>query len=115
MLQHAKAGKIRIVAVNGTTRLALMPDVPTYAELGIKGYEEVIFTAVFAPAGIPAELAEHYNAAIVKVVQSADFVDKLAALGITASARTPAELAKRVQGTHQAWSTMVQNAAYQAQ
>lgn len=115
MLQHAKAGKIRIVAVNGTTRLALMPDVPTYAELGIKGYEEVIFTAVFAPAGIPAELTEHYNAAIVKVVQSADFVDKLAALGITASASTPAELAKRVQGTHQAWSTMVQNAAYQAQ
>ena len=115
MMQHAKAGKVRIVAVNGTTRLPSMPEVPTYAELGIKGYEEVIFTAVFAPAGVPAPLIERYNAAIVRVVQSADFSDKLAALGISATPSTPAELAKRVQDTHLAWSTMVKNAGYQAQ
>jgi tripartite-type tricarboxylate transporter receptor subunit TctC len=115
MLQHAKAGKIRIVAVNGTARLPLLPDVPTYAELGIKGYEEVIFTAVFAPAGMPANLVQSYNAAIGKVVKSADFAEKLSGLGITAASSTPAELATRVQETNHAWSAMVRNAGYQPQ
>ena len=115
MLQHAKTGKIRIVAVNGSTRLPLLPDVPTYSELGIKGYEEVIFTAVFAPAGTPANLVQSYNAAITKVVKSADFVEKLSALGIVAATSTPAELGTRVQATHQAWTTMVNNAGYKPQ
>ena len=57
MSQPAKAGKLRIVAVNGTSRLSLLPDVPTYAELGIKGYEDMIFNGVFAPAGTPAASA----------------------------------------------------------
>ena len=115
MLQHAKTGKIRIVAVNGSTRLPLLPDVPTYSELGIKGYEEVIFTAVFAPAGTPANLVQSYNAAITKVVKSADFVEKLSTLGIVAATSTPAELGTRVQATNHAWTTMVKNAGYKPQ
>jgi len=115
MLQHAKAGKIRIVAVNGTARLPLLPDVPTYDELGIKGYDEVIFTAVFAPAGTPANLIQTYNAAINKIAKSADFADKLSALGIIAAFSTPGELAMRVQNTNQAWTTMVKNAGYKPQ
>ncbi|MCZ4315376.1 hypothetical protein O4H66_18375 [Comamonadaceae bacterium G21597-S1] len=75
----------------------------------------MIFTAVFTPAGVPAPLIDHHNAAIVRVVRSADFSDKLAALGISATPSTPAELARRVQDTHVAWSTMVKNAGYQAQ
>ncbi|ATA55583.1 ABC transporter substrate-binding protein [Variovorax boronicumulans] len=112
MLQHAKTGKIRIVAVNGTKRLPLLPEVPTYAELGIEGYEEVIFTAMFAPAGTPRELVQRYNAAIVRIVDSASFVDKLNKLGIVPSASTPAELAQRMAATTRSWSVMVRNAGY---
>ncbi|WP_394791637.1 Bug family tripartite tricarboxylate transporter substrate binding protein [Rhodoferax sp.] len=115
MLPHAKTGKIRIVAVNGTARLPLLPDVPTYAELGIKGYEEVIFTAMFAPAGTPAALLQSYNAAISKLVKSPEFADKLSGLGITPVASTPAELAARVSHTHEVWTRMVKNAGYQPQ
>lgn len=115
MLQPAKAGKLRIVAVNGTSRLPLLPEVPTYAELGIKGYEEVIFTAMFAPAGTPAPLIQSYSAAISKIVKSRDFVEKLAGLGITAASSTPAELSARVQATHTAWTSMVKNAGYKPQ
>ncbi len=115
MLQHARTGKIRIVAVNGTTRLPLLPDVPTYDELGIKGYEEVIFTAVFAPAGTPANLIQSYNAAIAKLVKSPDFAEKLSALGIVAASSTPGELAARVQNTNLAWTAMVKNAGYKPQ
>ena len=115
MLQYAKAGKIRIVAVNGTSRLPLLPDVPTYAELGVKGYDEMIFTAIFVPAGTPANLIQSYNAALTKIVKSAEFSDKLSSLGIVAVSSTPAELAARVQATNQAWTVMVKNANYKPQ
>jgi tripartite-type tricarboxylate transporter receptor subunit TctC len=115
MLQPAKAGKVAIVAVNGTSRLALLPDVPTYAELGIKGYEEIIFTGLFAPAGTPAELIQSYSAALTKVVKSDAFVDKLAGMGITAQSSTPADLARRVEATNKAWTVMVKNAGYKPQ
>lgn len=115
MLQYAKAGKIRIVAVNGTSRLPLLPDVPTYAELGVKGYEEMIFTAIFVPAGTPASLIQSYNTALTKIVKSPDFSEKLSNLGIVAASSTPAELAARVQATNQAWTVMVKNANYKPQ
>jgi len=115
MLQHARAGKVRILAVNGTQRLAVMPDVPTYAEQGVKGYEDVIFAAMFAPAGTPANLIQAYNAAITKVVKSPDFVEKVSALGIVPMSSTPAELAARVQATTQGWTVMVKNAGYKPQ
>ena len=113
MLPQAQAGKLRIVAVNGTRRLPQLPDVPTYAEQGIKGYEEVIFTAVYAPAGLPPALLQRYNRAISKVVKSAEFSDKMNALGVIPSSSTPAQLGARLQATRATWSQMVQDAGYQ--
>ena len=115
MLQHAKAGKIRIVAVNGTSRLPVLPDVPTYAELGIKGYEEIIFTAIFVPAGTPVNVIQSYNTALTKIVKSPEFTERLSGLGIVAASSTPAELAARVLATNQAWTVMVKNAGYKPQ
>ncbi|WP_342129866.1 tripartite tricarboxylate transporter substrate-binding protein [Hydrogenophaga sp. OTU3427] len=115
MSPPAKAGKLRIVAVNGSSRLSLLPDVPTYAELGIKGYEDMIFNGVFAPAGTPAALVESYGAAITKVVKSADFAEKLANLGINAHAGSAAELNARLKATQDFSANMVRNAGYKPQ
>jgi tripartite-type tricarboxylate transporter receptor subunit TctC len=115
MLEFAKAGKLKILAVNGSQRLSILPDVPTYAESGIKGYEEVIFMAAYAPAGTPADLVARYNAAITKVVNSPDFSQKLAAIGFVAQSSTPAELLARQARTAADWTVMVRNAGYQPQ
>ncbi|WP_234263576.1 tripartite tricarboxylate transporter substrate-binding protein [Hydrogenophaga sp. NFH-34] len=115
MLQPAKAGKLRIVAVNGTSRLPILPDVPTYAELGIKGYEDMIFNGVFAPAGTPAPVIDSYSAAITKVVKSPEFADKLANLGISAHAGSAADLNARLKATQDFSATMVRNAGYKPQ
>lgn len=115
MLQHAQAGRIKIVAVNGTRRLAVMPDVPTYAEQGVAGYENVIFAGMFAPAGTPPALIQRYNAAIQKIVRSPEFSEKLAGIGMVASTGTPADLDAMVKDAHDAWTIMVKNANYQPQ
>lgn len=115
MLPPHKAGKLRIVAVNGTSRLPSLPDVPTYAELGIKGYEDVIFNGVFAPAGTPVPVIDSYSNAIAKVVRSSEFSDKLANLGINAQSGSAADLNRYLQATQVFSATMVKNAGYKPQ
>lgn len=115
MLPPHKAGKLRIVAVNGTSRLPSLPDVPTYAELGIKGYEDVIFNGVFAPAGTPTQVIDTYSNAIAKVVRSSEFSEKLANLGINAQSGSAADLNRYVQATQAFSANMVKGAGYKPQ
>ena len=115
MLPPHKAGKLRIVAVNGTSRLPSLPDVPTYAELGIKGYEDVIFNGVFAPAGTPTQVIDTYSNAIAKVVRSSEFGEKLANLGINAQSGSAADLNRYVQATQAFSANMVKGAGYKPQ
>lgn len=115
MLPPHKAGKLRIVAVNGSSRLPSLPDVPTYAELGIKGYEDVIFNGVFAPAGTPTQVIDTYSNAIAKVVRSSEFSEKLANLGINAHSGSAADLNRYVQATQAFSANMVKGAGYKPQ
>jgi tripartite-type tricarboxylate transporter receptor subunit TctC len=64
----ARGGKLRILAVSGTSRSALLPDVPTFEELGFSGVNVNSFTAFFAPKGLPPPMAERFNAALRKVL-----------------------------------------------
>jgi tripartite-type tricarboxylate transporter receptor subunit TctC len=115
MLQAAKAGKIRIVAVNGATRLPALPDVPTYAELGIPGYDTVGFTAIFAPAGTSNALVQAYSSAIAKVVASNALADKLTALGMTAAQGNPTDVEKLMHASNLGFISMVKRAGHKPQ
>lgn len=115
MLPYADAGKVRIVAVNGPSRLPRLPEVPTYAELGIKGIDEVIFTGVFAPAGTPAALIQQYNAVIGKVVKSATFSERTSSLGVTPASSTPEELARRVEASRIVYERLAKEAGVKPQ
>eukprot|EP01034_Spumella_vulgaris_P000757 gene757-biopygen690 len=52
-IENHKAGKVHVVAVLGTKRQAAMPDVPTFDELGLKGFEDLPYYGIYAPAGTP--------------------------------------------------------------
>jgi tripartite-type tricarboxylate transporter receptor subunit TctC len=112
MSQHVKAGTIRLVAVNLPARMPAMPEVPTYSEQGLKGYESGNYVALFAPAGVSAEFVARLNQAVGQATRSAEFGQKLAALGITASHSTPGELATQVRDTDRALAEMVKAADF---
>lgn len=114
-LQVAKAGKLRIVAVNGTSRLPVLPQVPTYAEQGVAGYEDVIFNGVFAPAGTPADVIRQYSEALRKVAASSEFADRLSNLGIFAHPGSAQDLQSRLKATQKASALMVEQAGYKPQ
>ncbi len=114
-LQHVQAGKIRLLAVDGPRRLPGFPDVPTYAEAGIKGLEDVIFIGVLAPAGTPQDLVAKYNAAINKVVASKAFLDRTSDLGIVPQSGTPEDMTRATERSRQSNALLVQAAGYKPQ
>lgn len=112
MSPYVKTGQIRLVAVNLPARMPAMPDVPTYTEQGLKGYESGNFVALFAPAGTAAELVERYNAAVAAAAKSPDFVQKLGTLGITPAHSSPQALAGLLKEADAAFAEMVKAAGF---
>ena len=74
-IENHKAGKIRVVAVLGNARQAALPDVPTFAELGLAGFEDVPYYGIFAPAGTPKAAIDRFADAVAKVIAMPDVRD----------------------------------------
>lgn len=79
---HIKAGKLRALAVTSIAREPLLPDVPTLAEVGVRGYDLDIWLAIFAPAGTPPEIVARLHAAIARNLDAPEMRDKLATAGM---------------------------------
>lgn len=107
-IENHKAGKLRIVAVIGSKRQALLPQVPTFRELGIQGLEELPYYGLFAPAGTPQPVLERLNQALAKVVAQPDVRERLTAMGLTVAYQPQADFARRVQGYTQDWKKIIE-------
>jgi tripartite-type tricarboxylate transporter receptor subunit TctC len=92
VLQHAKAGKLRVLGVGSSQRSVFFPDVPTVAEAGLPGYEAVASYAIFAPARTPASLVARLNREIVDVLRTPDLKEKFFNTTTDVIGGTPAEL-----------------------
>lgn len=84
-----KAGKLRALAVTGGAREPLLPDVPTLAEVGVRGYDLDIWVAIFAPAGTPPEIVARLHAAMARGLEAPEMRDKLAVAGMVAASTSP--------------------------
>src|SRR6266849_5336038 len=82
VMAHIQSGKLRILAVSSATRSSVLPNVPTFAEAGLKDFEATAWWGVFAPANLPEALASQLNAAIDRIVRSAAFLERLGPLGV---------------------------------
>lgn len=78
-LQQIKAGKVKPLAVTGKARLAALPQVPTFAEVGLPGFDLRMWFGVFAPGGTPVPLVERWASEVERATQSPDVLAKLAA------------------------------------
>jgi tripartite-type tricarboxylate transporter receptor subunit TctC len=112
VMQYVRSDKLRVIAVSGPTRIASLPNVPTYMEQGIKGYGISGYSALMAPTGTPHELIKRYNEVVSRVVSSKNFSVKVQELGVIPTSSTPDELATRIRETSAAFSSMVQRVDY---
>jgi tripartite-type tricarboxylate transporter receptor subunit TctC len=107
VVSHAKAGKLRILAVGSSQRSALMPDVPTVAEAGYPGFEVGTSMGFAAPAGTPRPAIERLNAEMVKALKSAEVQAKMPALGVEVVANTPEQFAEQIRRDQEHYSRLV--------
>lgn len=105
---HAKAGKIRLLAIASSRRASQIPDVPTFAEQGIAnlappGY----WIGSFLPAGTPRELVNRLAAEVRAVTASPEYAPLLARQGLAPQAQTPDEIAPRIKREAEYWAKTV--------
>lgn len=97
VLPHIREGKLSALAVNGDSRSATLPDVPTLREAGYADAEYPIWFGLFAPARTPGPIIERINQETLKVLQSPAMRGKLSALGVDAMVMTPEQFKHHVE------------------
>jgi len=109
-LPHIKAGKLRALAVTGSKRSQLLPDLPTIAEAGVPGYDSYVWFGVVAPAGTPPAIISRLNAALTKAATTASFHDRLSSQGYDVLSSTPEQMAANIRSEISKWSKIVKDA-----
>jgi tripartite-type tricarboxylate transporter receptor subunit TctC len=104
IVPHLKAGKLIPIAVTGTARSPQLPDVPTFAEAGVKGVEAYAWYGFFAPAKTPKEIVKKLNAEAIKVMKTPEFAAVLKESGSDFVGDTPENFAKFIQAETQKWA-----------
>jgi len=105
-----KAGKIRALAVTPGRRSPAIPDLPTMAEAGVKGYEASTWFALFAPADTPQEIVDKLSEETRRILALPDVREKLLSLGAQPSGSTPQELARFVESEIAKWGRVIRSA-----
>ena len=94
---QVKGGTVRALAVTTATRSAALPDLPTMAEAGMKGYETSTWGGLLAPAGTPKDVIAKWNAEVAKILNSPDMRERLTAQGATPAPNSPEQFAEFIQ------------------
>lgn len=105
---HIRSGKMRALAVTSETRAPSLPDVPTMAEQGFKGFSAEAWWAVYAPAGTPKAIIDKLNAEMVKITKQPDVYKQLTETqGMNLKASTPEALAAFTKSEMDRWSKVI--------
>lgn len=114
-VENHKAGKLRVLAVLGGARQSALPEVPTFAELGLAGFEDVPYYGFFAPAGTPPAVVENFGAALAKVIGMPEVRERLTRLGLAVGFMSSKQLAERERAYAQTWARIIKESGFQPQ
>jgi tripartite-type tricarboxylate transporter receptor subunit TctC len=104
---HAKAGRVRGLAVSGPRRSTALPELPTIAEAGVPGYEATTWTGIVAPAGVPKIIVVKLNAEINTAIATPSLREKFAAIGSEAAGGTPEQFGELIRKDSAKWGEVV--------
>jgi tripartite-type tricarboxylate transporter receptor subunit TctC len=110
LIAHIRAGKLRVLAAASAERNRLLPEVPTFAELGHPRVAVSLWYGLLAPAATPAAIVTRLNAEVAKILQSADVREKLAAQGAEPMPGTPQAFASFMREEMAKWAPVVKQA-----
>jgi tripartite-type tricarboxylate transporter receptor subunit TctC len=108
-LPQISGGKVRALAVTPAKRAKVMPDVPTLAESGLKGFDVASWQAIFAPAGTPKAIVDRLNAELTKIVATTEVAARLYTMGVENVPMTPAQFADFQRAELVKWARIVKD------
>ncbi len=106
VLPHVRSGKLTALAVSGQGRSPTLPDVPTIAEAGVKGYEADFSLILLAPKQVPDELVNKFRQAVVEALRTPEASDRLKATDQIVIGSTPEEAVAKVNKDFAKWGTV---------
>jgi len=109
-MQYVEAGKLRVLAYGGRARSPLLPNVPTVAEMGVPGYEGVLWIGLMAPARTPAAIVEKLAQLVAKAVTASDLLERFKRDGIDAVGSTPEQFRAQIAREIPQWRDVIQSA-----
>jgi tripartite-type tricarboxylate transporter receptor subunit TctC len=114
-LPHIRAGKLKVLAVGGSKRSSVLPEVPTMAEAGVPGYESHNWWGLVAPAGTPPAVVDRLHKELSVILTSAETQKRLAAEGAEALQMSPAEFGAFIAAETVKWARVVKEANIRAE
>jgi tripartite-type tricarboxylate transporter receptor subunit TctC len=114
-IANVKAGKMRALAVTSKKRIAAAPEVPTFEEAGLPGYEAVGWFGAVAPAGTPREVIQRLNAEIRAALLAPDVKERAVSAGTEPTPSSPEEFAAYIREETKKWGEVVRAAGIKLQ
>jgi tripartite-type tricarboxylate transporter receptor subunit TctC len=111
-IEMHRGGKTRILATSGATRSPLLPEVPTFAEAGLKGVEGTSWFAVYAPARTPAATIQQINTAVNNALKTPELRERFARLGLEPTGGSSADLAAIMKRDTDRWAPVVKASGF---
>lgn len=109
-LQFVKAGRVRLLAVTGKERLAVIPETPTMAEAGVPGFDSLNWNGIIGPAKIPRDIVNRLNRELVRAVRSPDVTEQVVAQGNFVIGDTPEQFGAFIGTEWEKWGRVVKQA-----
>ncbi len=109
-INNAKSGKVKLFAVAAPARWPFLPDVPTFAEMGVKDIDIVSFLGWYGPAGMSPDVVKKLNAALATAIGQPSVKENYAVGAYVAESSTPQELAATTKQAYEAWGGLVKRA-----
>ena len=112
LIEHHRAGRLRVLAVSGTQRAKAAPEIPTFQELGLKGIDKNPWLAFFGPAGLPNAFVVNFNAAVRTAMDTPEAKERFATIGIEPAPTQPEGLRAWVEDALKHWGPVIRDSGY---
>jgi len=109
-LPHVQAGRLRALGVTTPARSPAIPDVPTIAEAGVRGYDVTVWYGILATGHTPKAVVDKLNAGIVQALRSADVRQQLSVIGLEPVGNASAEFAAKIRTEIVQWAAVAKRA-----
>jgi len=111
-MEFHRAGKLRVLAVLGKERQAVLPDVPSFHELGLAGFEDLPYYGVFAPKRVPQAFVDQFQSAMSKVLAKPSVREQMLRMGLAPGYMSAQQLGERERAYTAAWTQIIRTKGF---